>query len=104
MDEYDTLQIIRKLKKHFDALSKDLEELNRMLRIRKELSKIDDSTILNETGEPLIFEKKAVPKKNTPTPTTPTTMAIDLENTDVDREMEWIQKWEQEKKKGETHE
>lgn len=101
MDEYDTLQIIRKLKKHFDALLKDLEKINRMLRIRKELSKMDDSTILDETGEPLIFEKKAIPKKKCPKPIT---MAIDLENTDIDREMEWIQKWEQEKKKGETHE
>lgn len=95
MDEYDTLQIIRKLKKHFGILLKDLEEINRMLRIRKELSKMDDSTVLNETGEPLIFEKKAVPKKSTPIPTT---MAINLENTDISREMEWIQKWEQEKK------
>lgn len=104
MDEYDTLQIIRKLKKHFDALSKDLEELNRMLRIREELSKMDDSTVLDETREPLIFEKKDVPKKKRPKPTTPTTMAIDLKNADISREMEWIQKWEQEKKKGETHE
>lgn len=91
MDEYDTLQIIRKLKKHFDALSKDLEELNRMLRIRKELSKMDDSTILDETGEPLIFEKKVAQKKKRPKPMT---MAVDLENIDISREMGWIQKWE----------
>lgn len=90
MDEYDTLQIIRKLKKHFDAL--DLEELNRMLRIREELSKMDDSTVLDENGESLIFEKKVAQKKKRPKPTTPTTMAIDLENIDISREMKWIQK------------
>lgn len=101
MDEYDSLQIVRKLKKHFDALLKDLEEINRILRIREELSKTDDSTVLNENGEPLIFEKKAVQKKKR---SKPMTMAIDLENTDISREMEWIQKLEQEKKKGETHE
>lgn len=92
MDEYDTLQIIRKLRKHFDALSKDLEELNRILRIREELSKTDDSTVLDENGEPLIFEKKIVQKKKRPKPTTPITMAVDLENIDISREMEWIQK------------
>ena len=92
MDEYDTLQTIRKLRKHFDALSKDLEELNRILRIREELSKTDDSTVLDENGEPLIFEKKIVPKKKHPKPPKPMTMAINLENIDISREMEWIQK------------
>lgn len=92
MDEYDTLQIIRKLKKHFDALSKDLEELNRILRIREELSKMDDSTVLDENGESLIFEKKVAQKKKRPKPPKPMTMAINLENIDISREMEWIQK------------
>lgn len=92
MDEYDTLQIIRKLKKHFDALSKDSEELNRILRIREELSKMDDSTVLDENGESLIFEKEVVQKKKRPKPTTPITMAVDLENIDISREMKWIQK------------
>lgn len=101
MDEYDTLQIVRKLKKHFDALLKDLEEMNRILRIREELSKMDDSTVLDENGESLIFEKEVVQKKKRPKPIT---MAVDLENIDISREMEWIQKWEQEKKKGEGNE
>lgn len=92
MDEYDTLQIIRKLKRHSDMFLKDLEELKRMLRIREELSKIDDSTVLDENGEPLIFENKVVQKKKRPKPTTPITMAVDLENIDISREMEWIQK------------
>lgn len=92
MDEYDTLQIIRRLKKHFGALLKNLEELDRILRIRKELSKMDDSTVLDENGESLIFEKEVVQKKKRPKPTTPITMAVDLENIDISREMEWIQK------------
>ena len=39
-------------------------------------------------------------QNGTPSPDNP----IAIENIDISREMEWIQKWKQEKKKGETHE
>lgn len=79
MDEYDTMQIIRKLKAHFDELSIDPEELQRKLILMK-------LTVLDENGEPLIFEKGESKKCETTRPIT-NTMAVDLDKIDISREL-----------------
>ena len=86
MDEYDTMQIIRKLKAHFDELSIDPEELQRKLILMKLLAETDDSTVLDENGEPLIFEKGESKKCETTRPIT-NTMAVDLDKIDISREL-----------------
>lgn len=86
MDEYDTLQIIRKLKAHFDELSIDLEELQRELIFMKLLAETDDSTVSDENGESLIFEKRKSKKREEPRPIK-NTMSVDLDKIDISREL-----------------
>lgn len=84
MDEYDTLRIIRKLKAHFDELSIDLEEFQRKLALMNLLLKTDDSTVSDENGESLIFEKRESKKR------VANTMAVDLDRIDISRELDLL--------------
>ena len=89
MDEYDTLRTIRKLKTHFDELSVELEEIQRELIFMKLLAETDDSTVSDENGEPLIFEKRKSKKREKTRPIA-NTMAVDLDRIDISRELDLL--------------
>ena len=97
MDEYDALRIIRKLKAHFDELSIDLEELQRKLILIKLLAETDASTVSDENGEPLIFEKNESKKREEPRPIT-NTMAVNLDKIDISRELALLDAYDRKEK------
>lgn len=58
--------------------SKNLDRSKRMLDLKYTLSQINYSIILDENGDPIIFERNVSAK------------AFDLENIDISRELKWL--------------
>ena len=58
--------------------SKNLDRSKRMLDLEYALSQINHSIILDENGDPIIFERNVLTK------------AFDLENIDISRELKWL--------------
>ena len=97
MDEYDALQIVRKLKATFSELSMKMDELQRKLILAKLLAETDNSTVTDENGETLIFEKKNSKKREVPRPIK-NTMAVDLDKIDISRELDLIEAYNRKEK------
>ena len=58
--------------------SKNLDRSKRMLDLKCTLAQINYSIILDENGDPIIFERNV------------STKAFDLENIDISRELKWL--------------
>ena len=58
--------------------SKNLDRSKCMLDLKYTLSQINYSIILDENGDPIIFERNV------------STKAFDLENIDISRELKWL--------------